>query len=115
MANVRYSFSAILEVKSPLHVGSGEFDKVDTVRGKVGQNEQPKVATIVRDFERKPYIPATALKNLCLRTARALTLPQDMILALFGQIKEEDGTGAMGSVLFRGASQSFPGEADGMP
>jgi hypothetical protein len=115
MSKVRYTFSAVLEVKSPLHVGSGEVRNVDTVRGKAGQNDGPKVAAIVRDCESKPYIPATALKSLCLRTARALPLPDDMIWALFGRIKEEDGTGGMGAILFRGTSQLAAGPAVGLP
>lgn len=114
MSKVRYEFRAKLQTEAPLHIGSGEFRGIDTVRGKDGQNEPPLVAAIVRDFDKKPYIPGTALKNLCLRTAKALGLDGQVIKGLFGTIKTQDD-GGIGSVLFRGASLVAAGDAAMMP
>lgn len=115
MSRVRYKFRAKLETEAPLHVGSGEFRYIDTVRGRDGSNEQPLVAAIVRDCDNRPYIPATALKNLSLRTARALGFDTAVVSGLFGQIKSDDGSGGIGTVLFRGAPLAKPGNASAMP
>ena len=118
MSRVRYDFSCTLRVKSPLHIGSGEFREIEKVLGKEGANARPLVAAIVRDCEGKPYIPGTALKNLCLRTARALLLDkrldEDVVKGLFGTIKG-DNQGAIGAVLFRGATLEAAGNATEMP
>lgn len=102
-----------LEVLSPLHVGSGELAERTGVKGKSGRdgNDRPQVATIVRDGDGKPYIPGTTLKGLL----RRLLADQPDADLVAGSIKNDDGSGQIGSVQVRGARLVKAGNARDLP
>ena len=109
---VIYDVTGLLEAVTPLHVGSGKFRAISTVKGDDRSNRSPEVAAIVRDVGENPYIPGTTIKGLL----RRIGLDQAGIDAdwLFGSIKDEAG-GAPGRATVFGArlSGSAPAVPDG--
>lgn len=133
MFDRRYEFAGHLQLLSPLHIGSGAYESMPGVDGKRGANETPQVARIVKDIKGEPYIPATTIKGL-LRRLGELVFPRaempenDVILDLFGAIKDSDNDsapapanerqkhpGVMGALLVRGGALLAAGETAGMP
>lgn len=102
-----------LEVVSPLHVGSGDFDERQGVNGKAGPdgNDRPQVATIARDGDGKPYIPGTTLKGLL---RRLLETDEDADLVA-GSIKADKDNGQIGFVQVRGARLAKAGDTRHLP
>jgi CRISPR/Cas system CSM-associated protein Csm3 (group 7 of RAMP superfamily) len=123
MSRIRYALDGIVEVLSPLHVGTGEAEESDLVEsGDRTANESASVATIVRDGNGRPYLPATTLKGLLRRLAEAGTPSapghSDGLSAtdrLLGRIKSSDMSGQMGALLVRGATFSEPGSCKDAP
>ena len=103
MFDRRYEIEGVLELLSPLHIGSGESKVIAGVGGQTGSKQPaPEVALIVRDHLRRPYLPPTALKGMLRRLGEALV--PDFVTELFGEIKHsETKTGVMGALLVRGA------------
>ncbi|MCM5552398.1 RAMP superfamily CRISPR-associated protein [Pleomorphomonas sp. NRK KF1] len=102
-----------LEVVSPLHVGSGDFEERKGVNGKSGQdgNDRPQVATIARDGDGKPFIPGTTLKGL-LRRLLASEKDADLVA---GSIKADKDEGQIGFVQVRGARLAKAGDTTHLP
>ncbi|MBB4285421.1 RAMP superfamily CRISPR-associated protein [Roseospira goensis] len=98
MPRLRYDIKGTLETLAPLHVGTGEWRKVATVKGKDGANTRPDVAALMRDATGTPMLPSTTLKGMLRGLAASLgnkiaKLDAD---ALMGEIKgtaEEDEKG----------------------
>ncbi|MFH1035291.1 MAG: RAMP superfamily CRISPR-associated protein [Pseudomonadota bacterium] len=124
-----------LEALSPLHIGTGEFERLDSMRtGKdVPQAilEAPDsadklkslVSKVVRDFEGLPCIPGTTLKGCLQAACREVGFSTEERQAIFGEITQHKGkeasaeeeTGRMGAVRFllaRMDKQSIPAESD---
>jgi CRISPR/Cas system CSM-associated protein Csm3 (group 7 of RAMP superfamily) len=109
----RWIISGELTVVSPLHIGTGS-PRPAIPAMQAGTNDPiPEVAAIQRDDANNPYIPGSTLKGLLLRLGRAVLTP-DQTSRLFGTIKSE-GSGAMGALFVRGATQTRAGDATGMP
>lgn len=103
MFDRRYEIMGVLELLSPLHVGTGEVKEIAGVKGREGVNEQPEVALIVRDYKGRPYLPSTTIKGLLRRLCESIE--PDHVSDLFGKIKNSDAeTGNMGAILVRGTS-----------
>ena len=90
MYSVEISWSGLLKVLSPLHVGSG-----DTRGG--GDPDDPEIAELLRDGLGRPVIPGAtlkgALRDMLERSGAAGAV--ENAKALFGEIKDE-GTGSAG-------------------
>lgn len=113
MSKMRYDISANLELVSPLHIGSGEFE-ADPARvpGKEGANP-PAFALQVRDVNGKPVLPPTSLKGM-LRSVAERVCP-DGVDRLFGTIKSGSDTGQNGGTGQAGLLTVFLGEQGKAP
>jgi CRISPR/Cas system CSM-associated protein Csm3 (group 7 of RAMP superfamily) len=112
MSRVRYEFAGTLVALAPLHVGSGEFRHVGSVKGKAAADEAPEVAEIVRDARGCPYIPGTAIKGLLRRLAEEFAdadfgAVRDELFGVIKNAADDRGNsgklGQMGVLLCRGA------------
>lgn len=118
MPRTRFVVGMNLELVTPLHVGTGGWRTVGSVRGKDGSNTPPQVAAMARAHDdqgvSKPYIPGSTLKGALRRLAEQLSWSEPTIMTLFGAPKN-DGSGVMGGVIFRGALLSKAADAKLMP
>ncbi len=101
-------FTLALDVLSPLHIGTGENDKLKDLRqGKdwntSSESQESDVALIARDNEGNPCIPSASLKG-CLRNLVADK--ENSCQVLFGSIadhknSDQDKTGQAGALFLR--------------
>jgi CRISPR/Cas system CSM-associated protein Csm3 (group 7 of RAMP superfamily) len=96
----RWVITGELTTETPLHIGDGGFL----------EGHKPEVARIVRDCNKKPYIPSSSLRGF-LRSCAECLFAADQVEELFGyQEKRERGSHAeaLGGLL-----QVWDGEAIG--
>ncbi|MFS8037559.1 RAMP superfamily CRISPR-associated protein [Xanthobacter sp. AM11] len=113
MSKVRYDIKGQLLVLSPLHLGTGQVRQISTITGKEGANTSPEVAALLRDATGRPYLSGSTLKGLLRRIAEG-AMEQELVDALFGALKGEDG-GTKGALVVAGASLDRPGETADAP
>lgn len=113
MTKVRYDIKGQLLVLSPLHLGTGQVRQISTITGKEGANSSPEVAALLRDATGRPYLSGSTLKGLLRRIAEG-AMEQELIDALFGALKGQDG-GMKGALVVAGASLERPGETTDAP
>ena len=98
----RHEIRLMLETMSPIHIGSGEATELAL---RPGANDTALVATIVRDVNRLPYLPATSIKGALLSLAQRHLPKDDGLVPLFGAPKsgeKDKSSGVMGRLLTRG-------------
>lgn len=110
----RIEVTLALKTLTSLHVGTGEFR---LMAAREGTNQAGRYATIVRDYQGLPYIPATAVKGVVRRLAEDYFRGDGVIDELFGTVKNlEAGSGSMGKLLFRaGLCQGELPKTEAMP
>jgi len=98
MSRVRFDLEAKLELRAPLHIGTGEARSFEAVKGKTKtedktETENPLVALIVRDAMGRPMLPSTALKGM-FRGLASSGAGRALSDRLFGQIKDSTDSAA---------------------
>lgn len=108
-ADHTFEISARFELCTPLHIGSGRFREIASVRGALNEkkNRTPGVAAIQRDAKGHPYVPGSTWKGFLLDQARKCYRDRmgDVVTPLFGAISDHDNeTGNIGALRFSGSA-----------
>ncbi|MBU0500016.1 MAG: hypothetical protein KJ558_04550 [Gammaproteobacteria bacterium] len=88
-----------LTLKTPLSIGSGRDEPI-TITEKDGQPHERHVIAVVRDDQKRPYIPASSLKGALNALACQTGLSQKLRETLFGCESQKDNTTQPAQVEF---------------
>lgn len=108
----RLEIEGVLKSLAPLHIGTGE-DRPgdDEMPERHRDGRRPRVATVVRDHERRPCLPGSTVKGIL----RALAGEDAVTRSLFGEINS-DGGGEMGRLhCFTALMTGPPPATDNLP
>ena len=120
----RYEFTLGFVTETPLHLGSGQTLALDEGWSAPGRKTgiKPDVATVVRDYEGKPYIPSTSIKGALRSVLQQSGADQKQVKSLFGEIRndvkqqaDDISTGTAGALRIFGAKAVSAGPAGSFP
>lgn len=97
----RIDIKGVLEVKTPLHLGSGLSEEDESIPKPKPDEKHPESARVMLDGAGRPYIPGSSVKGALRAMAADAGFCDADILALFGTTKDTD-QGHMGRLIVYG-------------